>query len=471
MRSKTTIRQRRILILDIRNCGEDRMIILKKGQVMKLRKSIIPVGFLVLIPLFLFALSGLGFFVNKKLKRVEEDWDMLLKAFNSYGLDRCGMYFPPDTVERRKEDRNFPLTFELSPEFIKSRPVNYDNKPVEHWIPLTTPVAYAAKIPKDPFRPDHFYGYSCWNWHDHLYPMAFFHSPGPDEEDDISPLKLRKEINTYLRSRGTYHNLFPEEYGIFKSMIIPYLYDPTNGAGSSGDLIWLLDYTCQVYGWRKQDVKQWMDAPLPELPLYTSGENSGIQGDWDVGDTLPPPRSMVESSHRKKTITVPDTLYSVMRFTNYLKSIPDIGYRLDLEALSGVQNQFGRYFSVFFETPRPLSSEEMKRLKSWQESQSAWWRHMDLFMINKSTSYNSLPAHEVYVFLPLFGKSQILLAACEAAEGDMDKALKRIEALEVCLNKIMESKKDYKGESDPYEESVETELNRLCLELKNTLKL
>jgi len=409
-------------------------------------------------------------FINRKLSRVGQDWQDLLKAFNAYGIDRCGMYYPPDTVERRKEDPRFPLTFELSPEFIKSRPLGYDHKPIEHWIPLTTPIAYAREIPRDPFRSGNFYGYSCWNGHDKVYSMAFLYSPGPDKKEDIPPGDLRKEIDTYLVSRGGGGDFLPVEYGVLKSMIIPYMYDPTNGVTSKGDLIWLLDRMSQVYGWGRHDVKAWTDAPLPDLPIYTPEDRSGIQGDWAVGDPLPPPRSMLETRHREKRVAIPDALFDAMRNTEYLQHAPDGGYRLDWDAMTGIQNRFGPSFADFFHTPRAFTAEEAGILERLTREDQKWWGPMDRFPKHFITSYESLEARQVYFFLPLFGKSQILLAADEAARDETENARKRIVRLEEALGKILDQKKMDRGIPDPYEQRVEQELSRLCLELKNNLK-
>ena len=88
---------------------------------------------------------------ERRLERVRGDFDMLAKAMNGYGIDRCGGYMPPDTSERRKADPSIPLTFECQVGYMEKMPVGRDHKPREFWCPLTTPIAYAGEIPRDPF--------------------------------------------------------------------------------------------------------------------------------------------------------------------------------------------------------------------------------------------------------------------------------------------------------------------------------
>ena len=67
--------------------------------------------------------------LKSQLNQVEKDWIMLHKAMQSFGMDRCGVYNPADTMARRKLDPTFPLTFETDQDFIKTQPVGVDSTP------------------------------------------------------------------------------------------------------------------------------------------------------------------------------------------------------------------------------------------------------------------------------------------------------------------------------------------------------
>jgi hypothetical protein len=155
--------------------------------------------FLVAAPLA--AVVSNRFLENRALDRVERDWNDLRMACMNYGLDRCGVYYPPDTAERRKEEPGFPLTFEFDGDFITRRPTGKKQEPVSFWFPLTTPIAFVREIPLDPFHPGHRYGYTCWNLHDSYPVLAFFYSPGPDRKTDLPLSELRERIERYFQGR------------------------------------------------------------------------------------------------------------------------------------------------------------------------------------------------------------------------------------------------------------------------------
>jgi hypothetical protein len=64
------------------------------------------------------------FACQRPLERVAKDWgDLTLTgAVPGYGVDRCGVYMPPDTSWRRMAQPDAPLTFEWDPAYRMMNP-------------------------------------------------------------------------------------------------------------------------------------------------------------------------------------------------------------------------------------------------------------------------------------------------------------------------------------------------------------
>jgi type II secretory pathway pseudopilin PulG len=95
---------------------------------------------------------------------------------------------------------------------------------------LTTPIEYISTIPKDPFSREgnrHYrYGISprYWPW--------ILVSNGPDGDEDLG-------INRFCLDSGrqTAPNFHDSVYYGYDKPLTEYMYDPTNGAKSNGDII------------------------------------------------------------------------------------------------------------------------------------------------------------------------------------------------------------------------------------------
>lgn len=394
------------------------------------------------------------------LRKVEKDWLELRKSIYGYGMDRCGVYFPPDTSVRRRTDPKAQLTWELSPEFLKK--LGPADSPGEFYGPLTTPIAYAPSIPRDPFRPDRFYDYTCWNFHNKVPTFFIMHSPGPDRFDDLPLAELRDDFGEYLESRrGAFTEA--EDRGVLLAMTIPYMYDPTNGLRSRGDLF-ALDESHGVYSPFTRD-ELWTNAPLPSVPI--SGVPPNLDAKWQPGDEMPKPTTLAESMRRKASRHVPANFESIGREMGLLIRKLHTEPQMRYEALAPVQNRLGIGFEEFFRHPRPLTKSEQQYLASWKGAVPAWWHLMDPpSFADLSNSTYFFPAECLYTLLPYYGKSQLLLAADDAANGRAQPALNRV----IVLGRLIAGFEREALAPDPFQDRVHAELGRLCRELEESIK-
>ncbi len=394
--------------------------------------------------------------LEKNLVRVNKEWRELRTAMAAYGMDRCGIYYPPDTSERRKEQPSLQLTFETLPDYLTNRPVGYDGKPRELWNPLTTPLAYATVIPKDPFHPGQYYSYASWNMHNELMTMSFLHSPGPNRRNEIEPERLREEIERYLKARpfGNAFGMMDQDLSAFKRIANEFIYDPTNGTKSRGDLIVFNNAAYDSFGWRNDSNGRWEKAPYPDKPIFA---DTGISKSWEVGDALPDPVSFAEELSRTRKVAVPHSMAEAMRWSGYKANSES---KADVTALNVIQNMFGREFPNFFRSPRALTSDEALLFQSKLEE--GWWSIMKRCGLLSGRPETYIPASETFVFLPLYGKSQILYAGFNLHEGNAPEALLRLKYMEEV---IREMRKSDAMEPDAYEAQVYSVLERLIEEL------
>lgn len=401
-----------------------------------------------------------------RLTRVSADWHQLWREIAAYGVDRCGVYSPPDTAGRREVDPYAQLTFENSIEFLKKR--NGAAGTIGAWDPLTTPVAYINAIPTDPFRPGKQYDYTCWNIHDEVPSIAILHSPGPDEKDDLPLAQLRGEYGAYLATRrGAGCCACAEDRGVLMCMTRPFTYDPTNGAASAGDLFSFYDF-CTRGGFGHPDVN-WDAAPAPDLPLAA---RSGVDPQWKPGMPLDEPRSAAEKIAWGWWRPVQYYFQSIAEKNGLLagedSTTSDGWYlhmKLRLEPLAPVQKYLET--EVRFElNPGPLDSDQLQTLNRQIAENPKWWGALGttecVVLKGANDGKMAWQAKEWYVFLPIFCKSQLLLAARDLATSQPDMARERIEAVAELLGK------EYPKTQI---EKIHMDLRPLCSELGRKLPI
>ena len=98
---------------------------------------------------------------------------------------------------------------------------------------ITTPVAYVAKFPADPFsrESDRSYGYMVYRQHDPPLPFILV-GCGPDGDRDLPLYDYGRDLG-----RKEPWSSDPRAYQGFPRPLITYQYDPTNGLCSDGDII------------------------------------------------------------------------------------------------------------------------------------------------------------------------------------------------------------------------------------------
>lgn len=397
-----------------------------------------------------------------KLGRVDDDWKKLCTGITAYG-NLCGNYYPPDTMKRREKDASWPLTFECDQNFITKQPVGRDHATLGFWCPLTTPIAYVQKLPTDPFNPGHLYGYTCWNPHDHKGVFAILHSPGPDGQIDRPLPELRRDVDAYLAQRAEFWALEPRDRGALAAMIKPYLYDPTNGMISRGDLIRVSAGDDDPLGWMPCK-NPWTHCDESDLPL-SAGSQQAASASWSPGDPLPPPATAPERANRNSHIMIPQHLQNQLQVAGALKWSTEVNH----SALDPLRNQLHADYAQVLAHPRRLTTEERSRFERWRTSAG---RLAPLFSPaptgTRIAAGTSLRAEDVYRLLPLYGKIQLLAAAAEASDGQSSMGLARLEGLRATLAYVLSNSPD-QVVVDPFARRVQKELGRLCDETSQVL--
>jgi hypothetical protein len=385
-----------------------------------------------------------------KLDKVESDWKMLVSAMDAQAMDWCGIWFPADTLDRRKTDPNFPLTFECSYVYTTTRQAEEQKQGINGlwrygWNPLTTPVAYCKAIPEDPFNPGNYYGYTTWIKQScidntgHLCPYAILYSRGPDQITNIPLIKLRTIIDDHFKLFGYPNQLAAKDFRFLSKTITPILYDPTNGTYSSGDLIWFIEID-NPYGWRRDKDLKW------HITAFSPDTEALLRYSYDTAVKLNP---------EKDDISIPISFYNLVKSIGIFSN--DHPLVLIDGSLDGVRNHLGRNYASFFVHPRQLTEQEKAELDTWKISAPEWWNAMDKFTPINTNNSGSLHSQIIYPLMPLFGKSQLLLAADEWGQNKKDQALQRVRDLQYLVNHM------YFPTS---EERIQKELNRLAIELE-----
>jgi hypothetical protein len=134
-------------------------------------------------------------------------------------------------------------------------------------------------------------------------------------------------------------------------------------------------------------------------------------------------------------------------------------------------------FSTFFQTPRALNAEELKRLEVWRAEDAAWWQAVEdpvFFSDFGPGETRGVTVSDFYSLLVLYGKSKLLCAARVAATGDRQLASRHIAGVTHLLHNLnaMWLGKIPSGSlpENPYITRVHTELTRLCNALLPALR-
>ncbi len=173
----------------------------------------------------------LGAQVRAKVAKAQAEMRSIQNALESFYIDNNT--YPPMCGGERKLRRQYKDQFD-EPELgtIDIAHIATGTRDTDVRIYLTTPVAYITSLPYDPFHGDgqeYSYGYgSC----DGSYYVLT--SWGPDQQDGIGdPDKLNEWQYTGARMSDRF------EVAVRDSQLImaDFLYEPSNGTTSQGDLI------------------------------------------------------------------------------------------------------------------------------------------------------------------------------------------------------------------------------------------
>lgn len=327
---------------------------------------------------------------KKRLEQVSRDGRVFRFDLTKYGMDRCGIYSPPDTSTRRARlEPNAPLTFEFDEKWITSQPVGFYNKPVTHWAPLTTPVAYAESVLRDPFNDGALIGYFTFTLHDHMPLIDVIHSVGPNGRADVDLPVLREQMFRYFSLRHPRSTeLQKEDKGFIRELVTPYLYDPTNGLRSGGDLIMVIPWGDVPFGWTGMHSQSWAEFEAPLIVINEKDMNNPLRlvpGLWETTLELP--------------------LYLPVDFANALQS-----EGMSADNIDPLRNWLGRDFSDFFNEPRPLTDEEMAAWDSWVKQMPEFWRILG----GETPSYKfEVSQDQFFNIMPVLGKCLLLKYAVD----------------------------------------------------------
>ena len=371
----------------------------------------------------------------RSLARVREDWDAVRKALSGAYVDWSS--FPSDTSQRRRSDPSIPLTFEWDVRVLPPRPTpstkwppKADRNPPARWPPhlLTTPVAYMQRVPEDPFQPGSSYGYTCFNSKDEVPPLLVLHSAGPNRQYEITTPQLRDMLASYMAVRIWSHAaLTPQDRTALKQLVGPYVYDPTNGMRSAGDLVRLMDLPDDgcTWGWERE-TGPW--ANTPPLDNGTSDPAQVVQAwqAWKLGMLPPPPASAVEAMNRTRLIPVPAPLAWHLGSSNLFERDTANPRRVSQAALDAIRAKLGAIGGDVWDHPRPLTAAEKAALERAPRDGHLWWGEIIPNLGSGMEGVEHLRADEVYRTVALLGLSQIALALRDASSGQTTQSLARI---------------------------------------------
>ena len=217
-------------------------------------KNKIVAGVLVLMGL---VLAGNVVHTQIKINTVHKDWEALSQAISNFRINNCGCFLPSDTSWRCQERPTFETISTINP-FAPS--ISLGERKT---FLLTSPVPYIAHHPEDPFNPGEGYGYVTWNYPDGEPNLALFHSPGPDNDIDVTIERLFMILSSTLnKEKKDPNNLggLVKKYFLptYNSLTYHFSYDPTNGLISNGDMFFLFNQS-QYFGKTNTQME-----PIPE---------------------------------------------------------------------------------------------------------------------------------------------------------------------------------------------------------------
>lgn len=413
--------------------------------------------------------------LERRLAKAGEDFKALFRATAILGMDFCGAHYPPDTALRRKEDPAVPLTFEWSLEYYRAHGGEYSM--------LTTPVAYIKEIPRDPFRGGgRYYDYCAMDrGPKRMRPLAILRSVGPDGREDLPLAEIKERVEAAFKRNDEKAWIVantPEFRGWVRRQVDPYLYDPTNGAASRGDLVKVMDRCSQWHGWGGSS-ELWAAVP----PSRFSGDFELAQpaANWNMHGAPPEPKNYTDQLWAEAILHAPAELIHTLEKAGIVLEDERLYYRGPdgrrpvQERLDRLRNHFGPFLG-FFERPAVLTADQREALAAWRCEDPEWW---DAVYAPVHLPY---PPQMVRVrlldyldTLVLYQKSTLLLAAEEMADGKLVLARHHLGFDRQALDFRMRGGVTYGGftqganwalEQDSYVSRVYGELTRLDRELR-----
>lgn len=394
----------------------------------------------------LVAVSLAGLTISSNLRRAArfeklgEEFELLDHAIASFAVDRCGAWLPMDSFDERGEG--------VSPSqitFSTVRIAGTEGSGVNE--PLTTPIGYIAAIPRDPFSPHQPMCYVRPSLEPYAS-VAILISTGPDGDHDLDQVAARQRLGALLTP-----SLILPVYGRgeIHEMLAATSYDPTNGAGSSGDLFRVYESTSAVYGW---------GLPNPdysEAPRGTPEEirefylNRGTE--WSEGDPVPLGGDHFLSWQRSREWPV--------RLLGAYQSDSETWRKF----IAATRNRIGPNFGDFIANPRPLTPVESSTFHQWRDDSPDWWALIDDLSVtdgDRAPVGTMLQDRDRALLgtLPLIGKSAAVRAAAEMAEENWDAAAQSLEVLRLARDLA-----HLPMQADPWAYRIECELSRINQEL------
>jgi hypothetical protein len=434
----------------------------------------------VLVPLAAFVFFGpvRDLRTRLKLNRVDKDWQTLAAAMDALAIDHGGWFLPSDTLWRRMDWPEAPLTFETQP--VSDPRIRQTVVMESRTFPLTTPVAYVAALPPDPFAPGAPYGYT--RLLEEGLGLAILHSPGPDGDIDLPLPALRAAITATVdasKDRWDRH-LNARQQGLIRRLVDPRLYDPTNGMISDGDLFFfhaidnagydraLKRNVGNDYGWQHRADTPWKHASPPTM---TDAETAAL-----IESAQPTPQLNVwlegvnSRTSDEDLLLVPACVLLPMYSlgVDRLDSAPIFD-----PTMEAIGNRLGREFPGFFAKPGPLSYDQVQRLDRWRTETPKWWFEVEgttrAHYANTLITVRTLPPDKALTALRYFGKSQLLLAAQDAVQDRPREARRRIEQVRWATESLIENIRRFDPEYESRFGAIYSDLPRLCDELEKAL--
>jgi hypothetical protein len=319
-------------------------------------------------------------------------------------------------------------------------------------------MAYLTEFPRDPFHGGKWYGYTCWNWFDEVTPTYVLHSPGPDGMEDMPITTLRAQIGALLlKSPYMPQGGDPALYREIVKVVTPFLYDPTNGIRSRGDLIEVVDHRNGAFGWRRK-TGLWSAYSLPPELADADDPLSRALERFKAGDLFPPPITREDVAGQSYFILLQGRSAA---FVTAVSSVENGIARPRAALVAPARDRLGTQFGEFLDHPHVLNANERGELKRWREEEPDWWGAVGQALADGCDMETTVNLHiaGVYELVPLFGKSAVLLAAEYSALGDRESAEKTLGELRFLMAWL---KSASRYQPNPFVCRVHDEMGLLC---------